>query len=168
MNIVLIGMSGAGKSTLGVLLAKSLGMDYVDTDIVIQQREGKLLQEIIDGEGIDRFLKIEETAVSGLRLKNCVVATGGSVVYSEKEMSALKRGGRVVYLHVDFDEIESRLTNITTRGIVMKKGSSLKDVYDERLPLYTKYADMTLDCTGKDIESCVGEIRDTILKARRD
>lgn len=129
MNIVLIGMSGAGKSTLGVLLAKALGMDFIDTDLIIQQLEGRLLQEIIDHEGIDKFMEIEEKIVSELELNNCVISTGGSVIYSNKAMNALKQVGQIVYLHVPYEEIQKRLINITTRGIVMKKGNSLKDVY---------------------------------------
>lgn len=158
MNIVLIGMSGAGKSTLGVLLAKALGMDFIDTDLIIQQLEGRLLQEIIDHEGIDKFMEIEEKIVSELELNNCVISTGGSVIYSNKAMNALKQVGQIVYLHVPYEEIQKRLINITTRGIVMKKGNSLKDVYEERLPLYMKYSDITFDCSNKDIERCVSEI----------
>jgi len=158
MNIVLIGMSGAGKSTLGVLLAKALGMDYVDTDIVIQQNEGMLLQDIIDNYGIEKFMKIEERVISDLKLNNCIIATGGSVIYSEKAMNVLKQSGKIFYLHVPYEEIEKRLINITTRGVVIKKGNSLKDVYDERVPLYIKYSDKTLDCSNKDIEQCVSEI----------
>ncbi|PKM76019.1 MAG: shikimate kinase [Firmicutes bacterium HGW-Firmicutes-15] len=162
MNIVLIGMSGAGKSTLGVLLAKALGMDYVDTDIVIQQHEGRLLQDIIDNNGIENFMKIEETIISDLKLKNCIIATGGSVIYSEKAMNVLKQDGQIFYLHVPYEEIKKRLINITTRGIVIKKGNSLKDVYEERVPLYIKYSDKTLDCFNKDIEHCVSEIIEKI------
>ena len=158
MNIILIGMSGAGKSTLGVLLAKTLGLDFVDTDIVIQQAQGRLLQEIIDTDGIEEFIKIEEKAVTGLKLKNSVVATGGSVVYSQSAMNFLKANGRVIYLHVPYEEIEDRLQNISGRGSVIKEGKSLKGVYDERVPLYKKYSDITVDCTGKDIEQCVREI----------
>ncbi|ULL17018.1 shikimate kinase [Paenibacillus sp. H1-7] len=158
MNIVLIGMSGAGKSTLGVLLAKALGMDYVDTDLVIQQQEGRLLQEIIDHDGIEAFMEIEESIVSELQRNHCIISTGGSVVYSDKAMNALKQGGQIIYLHVSYEEIERRLTNITTRGIVIKNGNSLKDVYDERVPLYMKYSDKTLDCTNKEIEHCVSEL----------
>jgi len=158
MNIILTGMSGAGKSTLGVLLAKALGLGYVDTDILIQQHENKLLQEIIDDEGIDKFLEIEEQVVSGLDLKDCVIATGGSVIYSEKAMYALKLMGRIVYLHVPYEEIERRLTNITTRGIVIKKGKTLKDVYEERVPLYIRHCDQIVDCSNMDIEACVEEI----------
>lgn len=149
-------MSGAGKSTLGVLLAKALGMNFIDTDIVIQQRENRLLQDIIDRDGIEEFLKIEEQTVSGLRLQNTVIATGGSVVYSDKAMAALKSNGTVVYLHVTFEEIEKRLSDIKTRGIVIKKGNSLYDVYRERLPLYEKYSDIKIDCTARQIEECVG------------
>ena len=148
-------MSGAGKSTLGVLLAKALGMDFVDTDILIQQREGRLLQTILEEDGIERFLQIEESVVTGIHTEGCVIATGGSVVYSECAMTALRQEGIVVYLYVPCDELEKRLTNITTRGIVMKKGHSLKDVYEERLPLYEKYSDITVDCSSADIENCV-------------
>lgn len=157
-NIVLIGMSGAGKSTLGVLLAKALGKDFMDTDIVIQQQEGRLLQEIIDSDGIEAFMEVEERIVSGLQLENCMISTGGSVVYSDKAMNVLRQSGRIIYLHVSYEEIERRVTNITTRGIVMREGNSLKDVYDERIPLYMKYCDFTVDCTSKDIEHCVMEI----------
>jgi len=154
-NLVLTGMSGAGKSTLGVLLAKALGLDFVDTDIEIQNREGRLLQEIIDADGVEPFLEIEERIVSSLRIRGSVVATGGSVVYSEKIMSALSADGRIIYLSVPFDELMGRLQDITTRGIVIKNGSTLRDVYDERLPLYEKYADLVFDCSGKGIEQCV-------------
>ncbi|NIK79764.1 shikimate kinase [Paenibacillus castaneae] len=164
MNIVLIGMSGAGKSTLGVLLAKALGMEFVDTDIVIQQQDGRLLQGIIDDDGIQKFMETEEQIVSELQLKNCVISTGGSVVYSEKAMHALKQGGLIIYLHVPYEEIKKRLVNITTRGIVMKRGNHLQDIYEERIPLYLKYCDNTVDCSNMSIEQCVSEI---ILKIRQ-
>lgn len=151
-------MSGAGKSTLGVLLAKALGMDFVDTDILIQQREGRLLQKILEDDGIERFLQIEESVVTGIHTEGCVIATGGSVVYSGCAMTALRQNGIVVYLYVTYDELAKRLMNITTRGIVMKKGLSLKDVYEERLPLYEKYSDVTVDCSSADIENCVHTI----------
>jgi shikimate kinase len=166
MNIVLIGMSGAGKSTLGVLLAKALGMDYVDTDIVIERHEGRLLQDIIDNYGIEKFMEVEEKIVSELQLKNCIISTGGSVIYSAIAMNALKQGGQVIYLHVPYEEISRRLINITTRGIVIKKGNSLKDVYEERVPLYIKYSDKTLDCSNKDIEHCVSEIIEKIEESQ--
>lgn len=158
MNIVLIGMPGAGKSTLGVLLAKTLGMDYVDTDILIQQQEGRLLQDIIDNDGIEKFMQIEERIIAALNVQNCVIATGGSVIFSEKAVQKLKQGGKMVYLQLPYEEIEKRLRNITTRGIVIKQGESLKDIHDVRVPLYQKYADLIVDCSGQDIEDCVNEI----------
>ncbi len=160
MNIVLIGMAGAGKSTLGVLLAKALGMDYLDTDIVIQQRTGRLLREIIENEGLDVFLKTEEQAILGLDVDNHVIATGGSAVYSGAAMQALHKGGRIIYLYVPYREIEKRVKNIKSRGVVLKKGNSLKEEYREREPLYRKYGDLTVDCTGRDVEHCV----ETVLK----
>ncbi len=158
MNIVFIGMPGAGKSTLGVLLAKALGIDFVDTDILIQKSEDKLLQEIIDNDGIDTFLKIEENILLNLNIENSVIATGGSAVYSDKAMRNLKENGQIVYLHVPFVEIERRLDNIKTRGIVIEKGKGLKEVFEERIPLYQKYAEKIIDCSDKDIEQCVNEI----------
>jgi shikimate kinase len=157
-NIILTGMAGAGKSTIGVLLAKRLGMDFVDTDIVLQQSTGRLLQEILDEDGVRHFLEIEEAVVSGLHVTNCVVATGGSVVYSKKAMTALGKEGKIFYLSVAYEELVQRLTNISTRGIVMKKGKTLVDVYKERLPLYKKYADFTIACSGAGIETCISRI----------
>ncbi len=157
-NLVLIGMSGAGKSTLGVLLAKALGKRFVDTDLLIQERENRLLQEILDREGVDGFLAIEERVVSELCAENTVIATGGSVVYSEKAMARLKEKGVAVFLYVDFEELASRLFNITTRGIVFKGSADLRSVYEERLPLYEKYADLRIDCTGRGVEESVKEI----------
>lgn len=157
-NVILIGMSGAGKSTLGVLLAKAIGKDFTDTDIIIQQREGRLLQDIIDQDGVDYFMKAEEDIVSSLSFKNSVVATGGSVVYSEKIMESLKNDAVFVYLYVPYEELAARVKNISTRGIVMRNGSTYEDVYNERLPLYKKYADITVDCSAMDIERCVEAI----------
>lgn len=157
-NIILIGMPGAGKSTIGVLLAKALGMDFIDTDIIIQQRTGRLLQDIIDNDGIEAFLQVEEDVLASIELKNSVIATGGSAVYSEKAMVSLKRDGKAVYISLPYSEVEKRITNITTRGIVLRSGSTLQDAYNERVPLYEKYADITVDCSGKDIESSMREL----------
>lgn len=157
-NIVLVGMSGAGKSTLGVLLAKALAKSFVDTDILIQQRAGKRLQDIIDTDGVEAFMRIEEETVSSLEAENTVIATGGSVVYSEKAMGVLLKEGICVYLHVDFEELSARLSNITTRGIVFKNAHTLREVYEERLPLYEKYADLTVYCTGNSVEESVESI----------
>ena len=157
-NLILVGMSGAGKSTLGVLLAKALGKHFTDTDIIIQQKTGKLLQQIIDTEGVDAFLKTEEEIVSSLELSDHVIATGGSVVYSDRAMEKLKQNGTVVYLDLPYEEIVSRLSNITTRGIVFKSHNDLRAVYEERLPLYRRYADLTVHPAGHGIEASVEEI----------
>ena len=154
-NIILIGMPGAGKSTLGVLLAKAMGKLFVDTDIVIQQKTKRLLQDIIDNDGTDAFMSIEEEILLTVDEQNTVIATGGSAVYSEKAMENFRKSGKIVYLHVDFAEIEKRVTNITTRGIVLKNGKTLADAFLERKPLYDKYADVTIDCTGSTIENSV-------------
>ena len=161
-NLVLIGMPGAGKSTLGVLLAKALGKNFIDTDLLIQQRENRLLQDVIDQDGIQRFLEIEETVLLELQAENSVIATGGSVVYSEAGMHALQKTGKILYLAATYEEVEKRVTNITTRGIVLKAGSSLKDAYDERTPLYERYSDYTVECTGKSVEQSVAEIVDKL------
>lgn len=157
-NITLVGMAGAGKSTLGVLLAKALGYDFIDTDILIQQKKNMLLQEIIDSEGIDAFLRIEEEVLSELTATRSILATGGSAVYSDKGMQALKAHSVVVYLSVPYDEIAARVKNIATRGIVLKNGNSLRDAFEERVPLYEQYADIIVDCSQRDIEETLGEI----------
>ena len=157
-NIVLIGMSGAGKSTLGVLLAKALAKSFVDTDILIQQKTGRRLQEIIDDNGVDAFMKIEEEVVSSLEVENTVIATGGSVVYSDAAMEALSQDGICVYLYVDFDELSARLSNITTRGIIFKNAHTLREVWQERLPLYEKYATLKVICSQNTIEQSIEQI----------
>lgn len=163
-NVILIGMSGAGKSTLGVLLAKALGKQFVDTDILIQQKTSRLLQAIIDTDGADRFLEIEEELVASLDLHDCVIATGGSVVYSDKAMRHLKASGTTVYLSVAFDELQSRLACISERGIVFKGKNDLCAVYEERLPLYRTYADVTVECTGQGVEESVNQITSALKK----
>ena len=157
-NIILIGMAGAGKSTLGVLLAKALGMDFLDSDIVIQKTDGRKLQEILDQDGMDAFLKIEEDVLSSINVENTVIATGGSAVYSDAAMQHLKKNGAVVYLDVPFPELQKRLTNIKTRGIAIRKGHTLRDVFEERLVLYKKYADITVDCINMTVEENVEKI----------
>lgn len=158
-NIVLIGMPGAGKSTTGVILAKTLCVPYVDTDLIVQEQEKRLLQDIIKDEGIKGFLKIEEDVIMNLELKRSVIATGGSVIYCEGGMKKLIVKSIIVYLKIDYEEIEKRIENIKTRGIAIEAGKTLKDLYDERGPLYEKYADITIDCNGLNMENIVEQIK---------
>ncbi len=157
-NIILIGMPGAGKSTLGVVLAKALGFDFTDTDLIIQSEQNEKLYKIIEKKGIKEFIEIENGTVAALKVKNSVIATGGSVIFGKEAMENLKSLGTVVYLEVDEKEIEKRLSNIKTRGIVMEKGETVEKIYNERTPLYEKYADITVVCKGMDLEKTVEKI----------
>ena len=160
-NIVLIGMPACGKSTIGVLLAKSLGFRFVDTDLIIQQDTGRLLQEIIDDEGLDAFCIAEERAICSVsESENTVIATGGSAVYSRTAMLHLKEIGLVYYLSLPVPEVEKRLYNIKSRGIAKRKGDTISDVFERRRRLYEEYADITIDCLGKSLEETVSEITD--------
>lgn len=157
-NIVLIGMPTSGKSTCGVLAAKALLKNFYDTDLLLQGLESSRLQDIINEKGIEYFMSAEEKAIMSLTVDATVIATGGSVVYSERAMAHLKELGKIVYLHLSYDSMVERLTNITTRGVVLKNGETLRDMYDERLPLYEKYADITIDCDANTIEDTVSQI----------
>ena len=157
-NIVLIGMPGAGKSTVGVLLAKTLNKPFIDTDLLIQQKEKDFLQNIIRKKGIDGFLSIEESVILGTNFENHVIATGGSVVYSEKSMEHLKKNGLAIYLNLKFETLEKRIKNIKSRGIAMGKNQDLKDLYTARIPLYEKYSDFTINCNNKGMEDIITEI----------
>jgi shikimate kinase len=157
-NIILIGMPGAGKSAIGVILAKARGMEFFDTDIAMQETTGRFLQEILDTDGPGAFKALEEKTILSLHCHHTVIATGGSVVFSGPAMDSLKSGGIVVYLQVSFDEMARRLRNITTRGIVLIEGQDLRHMYNERIPLYEKYADITVDCSQDDFETCVKKI----------
>lgn len=154
-NIVLIGMPGAGKSTIGVLLAKALNYDFLDTDLLIQQKTGKLLYKLIEEDGLEAFLRLEEEVLLGVDVENTVIATGGSAVFGERAMEHLSDIGHVCYLKLSCEEIEKRVNNIKTRGIAMKPGKTLADVFEERSPLYDKYAQIVIDADGTDIEQCV-------------
>ena len=157
-NIILIGMPGCGKSTVGVILAKTLGIGFVDTDLIIQQQENRLLQNIIDADGINYFLDCEARAVKTVDCDNSVIATGGSVVYREDAIKHLKKSGKIVYLDVPLNEIKNRLNNISTRGIAAQKNDSIDDIYNERVVLYNKYADVIIKTNGESIEKTVEKI----------
>lgn len=143
-NIVLIGMPGAGKSTVGVVLAKTLGYNFVDTDILLSTGFGMTLQAYIDTHGLTAFLEAEEKLVTSLKLSETVIATGGSVALSEVAMEHLKSGSTIIYIDVPLQELIRRLQNITTRGIALRPGQSIADIYHDRRPLYEKYADITV------------------------
>ncbi len=160
-NIVLIGMPACGKSTIGVLLAKAMGYRFIDTDIVIQNDTGRLLQDIIDSEGLDAFCIAEERAICSVEEKGgCVIATGGSAVYSRTAMLHLKEYGLIYYLSLPVPEVEKRLHNIKSRGIAMRPEDTITQVFQRRKNLYEEYADITIECLGKSIEEIVSEIAD--------
>jgi len=157
-NIVLIGMPGVGKSTIGVILAKVMSLHFIDTDVLIQVQEGRSLQEIIDNEGLDAFLCIEERTVLSLDCTKTVIATGGSVVYSTRAMGHLGSSGIIVHLDLPLNLIDERLKDFEDRGVVRRPGQGLKDLYDERLPLYRSYAGIGVDCSGKTHEEVIAKI----------
>ena len=157
-NIVLIGMPGVGKSTAGVILAKILGYRFLDTDLCIQEEEKALLKDIIGKKGVDGFLEVENRILSNVQAERSVIATGGSAVYGREAMKHLKEIGTVVYLKLPYEEINSRLSDIKGRGVVLRDGQTLKDLYEERSFLYEKYADVIIEETGLSIEKTVEKI----------
>ena len=154
-NIVLIGMPGCGKSTLGVLLAKALMMDFVDTDLIMQKQFGKPLQQLVDELGTAGFSKAEEECICGLQFENTVIATGGSVALEEKAMEHLSENGTIVFVKLTYETIESRLKNISTRGITLEKGQTLRGLYDYRQPYYHRWGQHIVEADGQDIEQTV-------------
>lgn len=167
-NIVLIGMPAVGKSTAGVILAKVLGYQFVDVDLEIQKQEKRLLKDIIAQDGIDGFIKVENRVNSELNIDNAVISTGGSVVYGQEAMEHLREIGTVVYLKLPYRVISRRLNNIEGRGVVLREGQTLKKLYDERVPLYEKYAHITVDETGLNIEKTVLRIIEEINKCQKN
>ena len=157
-NIVLIGMPGVGKSTIGVILAKIIGFHFLDSDLVIQDRENRRLHEIIAQEGTDGFLKIENDVNASLNVERTIIATGGSAIYGKEAMEHLKEIGEVVYLKADYETIEKRLGNLEKRGVALKNGQTLKDLYEERTKLYELYADVTVDEKGLGTEETIGAV----------
>ena len=157
-NITLIGMPGSGKSTIGVLLAKKLGYSFLDTDILIQEKTGKLLKDIIAEEGIEGFKRLENLINSHVSVSNTVIAPGGSVIYGADAMANLKNIGKVVYLMYSFPTIAERIGDPVSRGVVLRPGQTLKNLYDERVILYAKYADITVECDDLDISGVLGKV----------
>ncbi len=149
-NIILIGMPGAGKSTIGVVLAKIMGLDFCDTDLVIQKNTKRTLQDIIDNDGLEAFLLAERSAVLSLNVDGCVIATGGSVVLQDDVMAQLRSLGVVVYLRASYKQITKRIHNLSTRGIAFENGQTLLDIYDQRTPLYEHFCDVYVDCDDFD------------------
>ena len=163
-NIVLIGMPGVGKSTIGVVLAKVLGYEFIDADLLIQKAEGKLLREIIEEKGTDGFIEVENRVNSQIRTTHCVIATGGSVVYGKEAMEHLGSIGTIVYLKQNLKPLEHRLRNIKGRGVVLKPGQTLAGLYKERVVLYEKYADIIVDEYKLNVEQTL----DAVLQALKE
>lgn len=163
-NVVLIGMPASGKSTAGVILAKEMKYNFYDTDLLLQAETDMTLVEIIRERGLDGFLELEDRLLSEINVSGCVIATGGSAVYGDNAMANLKKIGKVVYIKLRFEVIESRLKNIETRGVAMKEGTTLRELYDERIGLYEKYADIVIDSDGLNTEQTVQKIKESLMK----
>ena len=158
MNIILIGMPGCGKSTIGVLLAKAMLYHFVDTDLLLQNEYGVSLCDLIEKHGLDGFKICENEILSRISCENTVIATGGSAVYGKAAMEHFKDIGKIVYIKVPLCELEKRVNNFSTRGVVMKNGSTLKDIFEERAPLYEKYADITVELGNGSLTDSAEEI----------
>ncbi len=158
-NVVFIGMPGVGKSTIGVVIAKRLGYHFIDSDILIQEQENRLLKEIIAEEGLEGFIEVEGRVNANIETERAVIATGGSVVYHEGAMKHLKEIGLVVYLKVSYKELENRLGDLRERGVALKEGQTLLDLYRERTALYEKYADVVVEEDGKNIDETIDAVK---------
>lgn len=157
-NVVLIGMPGAGKSTVGVVVAKKLGFRFVDSDLVIQEKYGKLLHELIEEHGIEGFWELENEVNASLSMERAVIATGGSVCYEAEAMEHLGKIGTMVYLELSYDSLRERLGDLNARGVTLRPNQSLEDLYKERIPLYEKYAKVTVNCEGKQLREVALEV----------
>ena len=157
-NVILIGMPGSGKSTVGVLLAKAMGFAFVDTDLTLQQREGALLQDLLNTRGVQSFLDLEQEAICSVQCENTVISPGGSCVCRERAMAHLQALGRIIYLSLPLEELAVRLDNISTRGVAMEPGQTLGDLYAQRAPLYRRWADLTVSCAGQSLEETVAAV----------
>ena len=161
-NVILIGMPGVGKSTIGVVLAKRLGFRFVDSDLVIQDKYGKLLHELIDEFGVEGFWEIENRVNAELDVQKSIIATGGSAVYGREAMERFRKTGIVVYLKLPYEELAERLGDLYLRGVTLLPGQTLEDLYRERTPLYEKYAHITINCQGKTIRELVAEVAEKL------
>lgn len=157
-NVILIGMPGVGKSTSGVILAKVLNYDFLDSDLVIQKKMGKRLKDIILERGIDGFNAVENRINSEISVSNTVIATGGSVVYGQDAMAHFQEIGTIVYLRIGYDKLDKRLGDLDERGVVHRKGQTLQQLYEERTALYEKYADVIVDLDDKNVAETVDAI----------
>lgn len=158
-NIVLIGMPGSGKSSVGVVLAKAMGLRFLDVDLLIQEREGALLQEILDARGVSAFLDLERDAICSVDCRGTVVAPGGSCICREEAICHMRRLGTVVYLKLSLEEVERRIHNMATRGIALEPGQTLADVYDYRTPLYERCAHITVPADGQSLAETVESVK---------
>jgi shikimate kinase len=161
-NLILIGMPGVGKSTVGIILAKVLGYQFIDSDLVIQKKEKRLLHEIIAAEGVEGFIEIENQVNASLQADQSIIATGGSVVYGKEAMEHLKSIGRIIYLKLSYEQLNKRLSDIKGRGVVLREGQNLKDLYEERTALYNKYADIVIDEENLTVEQTMTNIIEAI------
>ena len=158
-NLILIGMPASGKSTIGVILAKVRGYRFIDSDLLIQEQEGRKLHEIIEEKGIDGFMEVEDSVNAGIQVEKTVIATGGSAVYGEKAMKHFKQIGTVIYLRVEYNRLVQRLNDIKQRGVVIRDGQTFADLYEERTRLYEKYADITVTEKCEDTEKVLEDIQ---------
>lgn len=163
-NLIFIGMPAVGKSTVGVVVAKRLGLGFLDTDLLIQEKEGRLLRDIIKSEGLDGFLKIENKVNSSVEVENHVISPGGSVVYCEEAMEHFKKTGIIIYLRVSCETIKDRIKDPKKRGVVLRKDQTLEDLYNERSRLFEKYADIVVDEDGCTIDETI----ESVAKALED
>lgn len=161
-NVTLIGMPGSGKSTIGVILAKALRYQFLDTDLLIQKEENRSLSEIIAQEGTEKFKEIENRVNASVHVTDTVIAPGGSVIYCDEAMEHLRSIGKIVYLKLSLEAVSARLGNLKDRGVLLKEGQTLKDLYEERVPLYEKYADIIVDEDGKNLEESLKAVLETI------
>lgn len=157
-NVILIGMPGSGKSTAGVVLAKKLGYRFLDSDLVIQEKTGKLLYQLIEELGEAGFLALENKINSSILVKETVIATGGSAVYGAEAMEHFRKIGQIIYLKLTYEELEERLGDLHERGVVLKPGFTLRELYEERIHLYEKYANITVNCSGREVRQVMEEI----------